>query len=292
MAIAVLSSACSGNAQLPAQAVPADASARREAAATQLVYVSDQAHNVIAVFDRDGTPAGTITAKLDYPQGLFVDGGHHLWVANRGKSNVLEYARGANAPEAMLDDNGAQPEGVTMCPDGTVYVANILVSGGGDVAVFAHGSKHPTRTLNYEGGNFFFIACDASGNVFASLVLGTSGTVVEFPKARQAGAKALPIFMPGNPGGIAIDAGGKVLVDDPSGSGTITEYTESGTPTGVVIRTNKPWVQIALDRGGTLLLGATAHGGASVAFPSGAPRRRYRSKSFAQPIGIAIDPAL
>ena len=255
-----------------------------------VVYVSDDANNLVAVFNRTGTQIGTLTDRLNYPQGLFVDRQHDLWVANRGGSNVLEFARGATAPTTTLHDDGSQPEDVTICPDGTIYVANIIVSGGGDVAAYAPGARRPTRKLNYEGGNFFFLACDAAGNVFGTLVLGTSGTVVEFPRGRQKNAVRLPIFMGGNPGGIAVNAADNLLVDDPTG--TVTEYTESGTQTGVVLDTNGSWNGIALERKGDVILGADpqTRDAVAVTFPGGLHRQTYKSHDLKNPIAVAIDP--
>ena len=160
-----------------------------------LVYVSQQDHNSIGVFRLDGRRVGQITNKVKYPQGLFADASGTLYVANRGARDVLEFRRGAASPFKVLSDERKEPEGVTVCPDGTVYVANILGShgGGGNVSVYAHGRTHPTGMLTYSSGFFFFLACDAQGNLFGSMVLGTTGTVIEFPGGQQSGAKQLPI---------------------------------------------------------------------------------------------------
>jgi hypothetical protein len=271
----------------PRQAAPFDHGDAR----TALVYIADQASNLVVVFDRNGTETGTIASGLDYPQGLFVDGKHNLWVANRGASNVLEFARGASTPRRTLSDPGAQPEDVTICPNGTVYVANILTtSGGGNIAVYAGGSLQPTGTLSYDLGNVFYVTCDAVGNVFAGQLFGSNGTVVEFPGGQQSGATMLPIFTGGNPGGIKPDAAGNLLFSDSGGS--VTEYTEAGTPTGNVIHTGGGWTDIALDRKGNVVLGADGSigGGASLEFPSGAHRPSYKSIHISQPTGAAFDP--
>lgn len=299
VAAAIILAACSGGAQpVPLQQNVAGAIPRGEGAAPQsefggasLVYVSDDAKNIVAVFERNGTEVAAITDGLNYPQGLYVDGQHHLWVANRGASNVLEFARGGGSLVATLNDDGQQPEGVARCPDGTVYVANIMANsgGGGNVRAYAAGHANPTRTLTFQGGYFFFPACDAHGNLFVTLVLGTSGTVVEFPHGRQTGATMLPIFMGGNPAGITVDPAGNLLVELPGRSGQVVEYTESGNPTGFALDASG-WNEIALDRRGNLLVGSTGRGAAAMAFPSGAPRHGYRSKDFEQPIGVAIDP--
>ena len=119
---------------------------------------------------------------------------------------MLEFARGATSPSFTLVDTGNQPEDVTVCPDGTVYVANILASAGGSIEVYPRGNSQPSRSLTYNGDNAFYITCDRAGNVFASVLIGTGGTVVEFPGGQQSGATMLPIFTDGNPGPIKPDS--------------------------------------------------------------------------------------
>lgn len=288
-ALAILA-ACSGSSSA-AIAPGAGNQARAHAAAANarktLAYVSQEAADSISVFRFDGKRAGKITKRVDYPQGIFADAQGTLYVANRGANDVLAFKRGARSPAKVLSDGGEQPEDVTICPDGTVYVANILgASGGaGDIAVYAHGSLHPARRLDYRGGFFFFLTCDAQGNVFSTLVLGTTGTVVEFPGGQQSGATQLPIFFGGNPSGIVADNAGNLLV---AGQGDgVEEFTESGTPTGLQI--NAPGLnQITLSADGTLLLGATANGAVQYTFPDGKLDHTYRSNGTS--IGAAFDP--
>jgi DNA-binding beta-propeller fold protein YncE len=261
-------------------------------ALSERVYVSDEAGNVVEIFDRSGKNLGALTSELNYPQGLFVDAEHNLYVTNRGASNVLVFPRGATSPSARLSDPNSQPEGVTMCPDGTLYVANIIAaSGAGNVAVYPPGKRRPARTLTYSGGNFFFVTCDAAGNVFATLVFGTTGTVIAFPNGRQAGATLLPIYTPGNPGGIKLDGAGNLLFNN--GVGSVIEYTETGTPTGVSVAYAGAWTDIALDARGNVLLGADSADRDAVAlrFPGGTPVETYSSDAFSTPIGVAFDPA-
>ena len=247
-----------------------------------LVYISLATSNSIAAFQLNGKRIGTISTDVNYPQGLFVDAHGTLYVANRGSSDVLEFKRGASTPFAILRDGQKQPEDVTVCPSGTVYVANI--SGG--IAVYAHGSGTPTGKLNYEGGLFFFATCDAQGNVFGTLVLGTTGTVAEFPGGRQKGATQLPIFFGGNPAGIQADNAGNLLV---AGQGDgVEEFTEAGQPTGLQI-TTAGLNEITLSPDGTLLLGSSANGALQYTFPGGTLDRTYRTHG-GNPIGAAFDP--
>ncbi len=256
--------------------------------AQPLVYISQQADNSISVFHLDGKRIDRITKSVNYPQGLFADANGTLYVANRGAHNVLEFKRGTTSPFKALSDDKEEPESVTACPDGTVYVANILGShgGGGDITVYRHGSTHPAGTLNYTGAFFFFLACDAHGNLFGSMVLGSTGTVVEFPAAQQSGATLLPISWGGNPAGIAIDNSGNLLA---AGQGEgVEEFTESGTPTGLQIATGGV-NEIAVSANGKLLLGSTSEGAVQYTFPGGVLDHSYHV-SHGTPIGAAFDP--
>jgi serine/threonine-protein kinase len=266
--------ACSGGSGGPLQ--PLGRAFAENAKTSAVVYVSKESDNAIEVFRLDGKRLRTITTGVNYPQGMYVDAQGTLYVANRGSSDVLEFQRGAASPFKRLTDGKNQPEDVTVCPNGNVYVANILGSGGGsaNIAVYAHRSRHPTGALTYAGGFFFFLACDARGNLFASIVLGTIGTVLAFPHAHQKGAAMLPIFFGGNPYGIAADAAGNLLVANEGGG--VEEFTESGQPTGLRL-TSGQFDQIALGSDGTLLLGATAKGATAYTFPGGVLDHTYRT---------------
>ncbi|HEX3457619.1 MAG TPA: hypothetical protein VHR97_06640 [Candidatus Baltobacteraceae bacterium] len=111
---------------------------------TPLVYVSDDANNLIDVFDRDGTLEYTITNGVHAPVGMYVDARHNLWVANPGDNNVLVFPRGSMTPSTTLED-ADQLNDVAVCHDGTVFVASSNNAGG--VAVYPRGHTTPTRRL-------------------------------------------------------------------------------------------------------------------------------------------------
>ena len=261
----------------------------RPDARTRLAYISDNLANNVTVFDLNGTMKGQIDG-LSYPGGLFVDSKHNLWVANGGGNNVLEFARGATTPSNTLNDAGAGPVDVTMCPNGTIYVA-----GGNSTAieVYPRGSLNPTRSLTYpEAEQSDALTCDAAGNVFATIVISFHGGVVEFPRGKQHGATQLPISL-GGPGGIKPDNAGNLLVDDQSAQ-TITEYTEAGSPTGNSITTAFDCINFGVMRnskvvGCPVYVAYKTSYGQSYNFPSGTSLQTY-SGSFMLPYGFAFDP--
>src|SRR5579864_9296346 len=146
-------------------------------ARTPLVYVSDATNNLIDIFDLHGRQVGELTKGLNAPVGMFVDKQHRLWVANSGANDVLVYERGARTPSKTLTQDGQfHPNDVTLCRDGTAFVANAFNAGG--IAVYPPGKTKPTRYLQPEfsgaGGDEFFVTCDSMGNVFANGFIGLS----------------------------------------------------------------------------------------------------------------------
>jgi hypothetical protein len=253
-------------------------------ARTQLLYMSSWGtSSVVDVLTMHGKQVGQIANGLVVPEGLFVDAKGSLWVAN--ESNVLVYPRGSLSPSKTLTDSVGYPIDVTVCPDGTAYVADLYDNSNSNhasIQVYAHGSTTPTSNLDYT--NDFrnpFLTCDAAGNVFVALLTGESvgdGVVVEFPLGKNKGAKDLGIVLQ-SPGGIKPDNAGNLLVTDLIAH-TITEYTENGSPTGQSIATGAATEGIAVTREGGIVLGATTTtqelpAGISWSFPGGKQLQVY-----------------
>ena len=250
-------------------------------AQTHLVYMSSWGTaSVVDVLTMNGQQVGQITNGLVEPQGLFVDTKGSLWVANT--SNVLVYPRGSLSPSKTLSDSVGFPIDVTVCPDGSAYVADLYDNSNSNhasIQVYAPGSTTPTGNLDY--ANDFrnpFLTCDAAGNIFVALLTGDTvgdGLVIEFPHGKQKGAKDLGIVLQ-SPGGIKPDNAGNLLVTDLIGH-TITEYAENGSPTGQSIATGTPIEGIALSRNGRVVLGASPNGpdGITWSFPGGKQLRVY-----------------
>jgi hypothetical protein len=274
-------------------------------AKTDLVYISDYlsfpAGNV-NVFTRDGLQVGQITNGMDEPEGLFVDGNRNLWVANL--ANVLVFARGSLSPSQTLSDPVGLPVDVTVCPDGTAYVADLYDlsnSNHASIQVYAPGHTSPTGNLSYSADfRNPGLTCDAAGNVFVSVLvkqsLPNAGVVIEFPGGKQAGVRDLGIVFQ-DVYGIKPDNAGNLLVSD-FVARTITEYTESGVATGVQIATGKAQIfGIAVSRDGKFVLGADVdfNRGILWSFPQGTIKKRYTCCSrIGFPMesvhGVAFDP--
>jgi hypothetical protein len=270
-------------------------------AQTHLVYMSSWGTaSVVDVLTMNGQQVGQITNGLVEPEGLFVDAKGSLWVANA--SNVVVFPRGALSPSETLTDPVGNPVDVTVCPNGTAYVADMYDNSNSNhasIQVYASGSTTPTGNLDYaKDFRNPFLTCDAVGNVFTAILTGESvgdGRIIEFPLGKQAHAKDLGIVLQ-SPGGIKPDNAGNLLVTDLIGH-TITEYAESGSPTGQSIATGTPIEGIALSENGRIVLGAApnAPDGISWSFPGGKLLRVYTCCSRIGPPlqnneGVAFDP--
>lgn len=116
------------------------------------------------------TLTGTITADLDDPVRLAMDGSGHLFVANLANSTITVYDTTNNNAEITaagskpLISGGSlnRPLGVAVDSKGNVYVAN---NGGNSISVF-----QPVTTGNpaagYTEASFSPLSADAQGNSF------------------------------------------------------------------------------------------------------------------------------
>jgi hypothetical protein len=267
-----------------------------------LFYVSSWGTDpVVDIMSMNGEFVGQITDGMILPQGLFTDANGNLWVANL--SNVLVYPHGSLSPTATLTDPVGDPVDVTVCPNGTAYVANLFNNSNSNTAsiqVYLPGSTSPSGSLTYPTDfRNSFLTCDAAGNVFTAILTGDSigdGRIIEFPLGQQDGAKDLGVTLP-DPGGIKPDDAGNLLVADIVAQ-TISEYTESGAPTGKSIATGNPIYGIALSRDGKTVLGVNP-GTVNViswSYPAGKQKKKYTccpriAPPFQNIYGVAIYPA-
>lgn len=158
------------------------------AKSNKLLYVSDSATNEVYVYTYPGLSLAGILTGFSSPHGLCVNAkSGEVYVVNTGASNIVVYAHGELLPEYAIKDNGQQPLGCSVSPNGrTLAVSNLQTSsaGPGSVTVFngSNGVNYPVGTMetvgyvSYDSSNNIFVdGADASGNFqFAELVKGKS----------------------------------------------------------------------------------------------------------------------
>jgi len=218
------------------------------------LYISDFFSGVVEIYAQKGhdqRPIGSITG-LGASLGLFVDERRHFYISQAGGAAVLEFAPGGTTPEKIYDDAGHLPQGVTRCPNGTLYVSNV---DGDTISVYAHGSTEPTRTLVDSGVQVFSLACDAASDLFVT-VGGKQYQVDEFI-AGSSEAVNLPISLT-FPEGIQIDRAGDIVVAD--GAGGSVEFYHVGDATPFYsIKVPNGSFQLSFDRDDAYLWVTTAN---------------------------------
>jgi len=177
-----------------------------------LLYVSDEATNVVDVFTFPfGTPVGVLQ-QLHDPVGICSDKTGYVWVVN-APNHVLKYAHGAQRPESTIEDARAvRLQACSIDPtSGNLAVTDAGRPGlAGYVVIYAGAKGSPKRFRSADLSDVFFCAYDDKGNLFVDGLDGTYAfRLMELP---HGGQRLRPIKLDqsvGFPGAVAWD--GKYL---------------------------------------------------------------------------------
>ncbi|MBV8725130.1 MAG: hypothetical protein JO078_04255 [Candidatus Eremiobacteraeota bacterium] len=156
---------------------------------------------------------------------VYVDPARHVYVSNGG--SVPEFTAHGK-PLQTFDDTGHDADGIALCPNDTLYVAN---AEGDSISEYAHESTEPTGAIVDSGTQVFHVACDSKSDLFVTIG-GKPGAVDEFPAG-----SSTPINLPirlNFPEGIAVDRSDDVVV----ANGTTIDFYRVGA--------SKPFKQIAV----------------------------------------------
>lgn len=201
-----------------------------------IVYLtdSDATHSFIDVYAgrlAGQAPCGQITSGLNGLQGLYVDPAtHDLYVPNQFDSDILVFHRGKTTPYDSYADTGQLPEDVTVANDGTIIASNIsgVDTHGGSISTWKQGPNGGTFIGTFPllhglaadfGAGADFIAAQKNGTVYFDIMFDTeanNGTLwsVSCPGGACGVQTQVPGGALGQPGGVAVDNSGDVLVVD------------------------------------------------------------------------------
>jgi hypothetical protein len=162
-----------------------------------------------------------IAPKCTFPtanaKGIAVDAAGTLWVPSSAALNVTTYKKGTCKQAALtLNEPNGSPNAVAFSNTGTVYVADIVGTGGsnGVISVYPKGASSPSSTLsNPEMIEIRGVAVDKAGDVFASGVKEQGSIVVEFKNGKMPGK--LLRLQTGIADGMEVDKNQNLLVVDP-----------------------------------------------------------------------------
>jgi hypothetical protein len=188
-------------------------------------YVSDPRNNVINIYVgkfAGQSPCGQIaSSKFNGPAGLHVKvGTHDLYVANISFHNILVFHRGQMNPYNTYTDPSAQvyPLDVTVATDGTVIAVDTFT-----IATWIGGPNGGTFVGVFPAiGDLFSVAAQRNGTVYFDGQLRHRHGSAIWSASCPAGAcgpqtKVITLSST-QPGGMAIDATGDLLMNDTHGS--------------------------------------------------------------------------
>lgn len=266
-----------------------------------LLYVSDNADNLIDIFDAKGKnqqPIGQITDGVDQPNGVATDAAGNLYVAN-GNYNppqaINVYPPGATTPSRTYTTGISLPIGVAVQRDGRLYVANF---DGYDVTEYPKGSTTPDKTISFvhlEGNDPFGLVVDARDDLYVAALGYPRAQAYELTRHSSTpvdlGIGSIPVMH-----GIAVDRSGDVLVvDQPTRSVDIFP-PGSTTPSKVITDGLQQPILITLDKREKHLYVADEgyYGNGTVrifSYPKAALVNTITFPQFAAPFDIALSPS-
>ncbi len=276
----------------PVPTTPATAWWRRRsvliAAAVLLVAATATAVSVVALRDRghDGSGAGQATLPftgLDDPEGVSVDNGGTVYVADTPHNRVLALAAGSSDPAVLPFDGLNQPTGVTADQSGTVYVTD---AGNKRVVTLPAGSTRQIE-LPFTGlSNPTGLTVDNSRTVYVTDT--DQNQVVALPAGSNR-QMVLPFTGLRGPTGSVVNGNGTVYVADsgnnrvlalPSDTRTQSAlpFTGLANPGGVTL--DGSGAVYATDRGHNRVLKLPANSSTQVQLP-------FTGLDF--PWGLAVD---
>jgi len=233
--------------------------------------------NIVRFRTSGGTP-GTWATGLTNPKGLVFDGNGHLYVADPGKSAILQFT----VPDAggfTYISGLNSPTGVALDSAGNLYVSE---AGSGDILKFA-AVDHTRTTFASNTGASAGLAFDKSGNLYSADFNG--GKIYKFTPDGTKTTFASGLNLPA---GLAVDTAGNVFEAD-SGTGTINKFAPDGTETNFAKGLSRPY-GLAFDQNGNLIVADNATGSTLRYTPEGTKSVIFAS-DFNTPAFVAVEPA-
>lgn len=195
------------------------------------IWVTNYFSDIVGELTSTGTLEATYTVGSS-PLGIAIDGSDNVWVANSGSNSVSIITDTTGTPITNTYGVGITPYAVSIDPStGHGWVTNM--GSENIMALSIGGSVITTVSVNFSPGG---IAITTSGYVwvtnglpFAGGVMTLSVTVINTSSYTQTTYLPLqvPVFLKGDPEGIAIDSSGNMWLAN-YGNSTVSEMSASG----------------------------------------------------------------
>lgn len=201
------------------QYTPAQMPASRKAQTEQYVYVTQYYSNSLTKYSLDGQMLWSTTTGLASPEGVAVDAGGKIYVAN-GNDTVTTYDQYGNQTTPTIAKGLHLPFGIAVDAAGKIYVTNL---GKNDLTTYnADGTETEPTIKGFDG--------------IGGVAVGTGGKIYVVNSSTNAVTAYTPTGKPTKPTitvGLnqPIDVkvgGGKIWVSNYKKPSAITSYTSGG----------------------------------------------------------------
>ena len=194
-----------------------------------LLYVANSGASTVNVYSASSwNPLGELLGFAD-PYTMCVDAAQDVYVVDFSAKLVREYAHGAIAPMRTLPDHQGTPVACAVeNKTGDLAISNFFgpSSSSGNVIVYKGAKGTPIEYASAGFSNYFFLAYDGDGNLFADGRNSSSTTLVaELPEGKSAFRAISMNQAIGFPGAVAWD--GEFLAVGDQLSSTIYQFKVS-----------------------------------------------------------------
>jgi hypothetical protein len=268
------------------------------------LFVSDSGGNIVTLYGYKSLKRlGAIGPRgVSEPQGMCNDK-TSVWLANAGFANLVHFSASGKVL-ATLSDAGHVPGGCALDEQGDLAVSNFPNAPGapGSVSIWKNATGNPTNLPLPGGGQAYFVAYDAQGDLFVdgSGVNGVkSGAFVLFELVKGA-SRFTPIRVAGAtinfPGGLQYANNALAIGDQsgPHGYSVIYQTHISGSTATVLGRTDlddsTDAVQTCITPFGTIIVPDAGNADVEIyRYPAGGTAI-HTIVGFDVPVGSALIP--
>lgn len=238
------------------------------------------------IHPRTTQPIGPTISGLSNPQGMAINSGGIIYVANAGNNSVTSYLSNGSPTAPTITAGINHPEGVAVDSQGKIYVANANAN---DVTTYTSSGIRTTPTITIGISRPWGIAIDSTGKIYVA-----NAGANDVTSYNPDGTQTVPTLTDGInvPQGITVGGlgSGRIIVAD-SGSNSVTTYSLTGTRGSTTIEGLSVPTGVAVAPSGIIFISNLRGNNVSTFDNRGRPFPRLTiTQGIAGPAGLVLRP--
>jgi DNA-binding beta-propeller fold protein YncE len=249
--------------------------------ASHTLTVTQAGSNYVAA----GSAITLVSAGLNQPSGVAVDGAGNVYIADTGNSAIKEWRRTNNTVAALVSSGLNRPQGLAVDGAGNVYIAD---TGHSVIEEWTAANSH-LATLVSSGLDLpYGVALDSATNVY---IADTGHNVIEEWSPASGNLTALVSSGLDSDSAVAVDAAGNVYIAD-TGDSAIQEWTAANGAAAALVSSglNAP-AGVAVDGAGNVCFADSGNNAIKEWTGASGAVTPLVSSGLNDPSGVAVDAA-